>query len=216
MDHSEVSCADCLAVGVAADADCRGAVRPRRWSVSHQSVTITGTGFANGVGVDDRGAVVHATSYVSPSELRVTFSVPTTRAPGTTSLRVTNPDGGSSTLQDVCVVRGRSDAGPATTIAGRRTKAAERVHLIGSGFVDGLSLTGPAGVTFTDLVVTPTEDHRDDDGRGHHRGSRGQKVHRDQPGAVPGWGTVLGDPAHGAARRPPHLRLTVSRSVAKS
>lgn len=154
MDHSEASCADCLSVVSRPTPNAEAPVVLGA-GASHQSVSVTGSGFADGAAVTIAGAVVHATAYVSAHELLVTYSVPATRIPGAASMRVTNPDGGSNTCKTCASFVAGPTLDTATTIAGRRTKS-QTVHLSGSGFVDGLTVSGPSGVTFTDLVVAPT------------------------------------------------------------
>ena len=96
-------------------------------------------------------------------------------------MRVTNPDGGSYTCKTCASFVAGPKLDPATTIAGTRTRS-QTVHLTGTGFVAGLTLTGPAGVTFTNLVVSPTEVTATMAVAGTTPIASGQKDHRDQPG----------------------------------
>jgi hypothetical protein len=185
MDHSSVSCSDCLSVVSRPTPNAEAPVVLGA-GASHQSLTVTGSGFVNGAAVTITGAVVHATSYVSATELLVTFSVPSSRVPGAASMRVTNPDGGSSTCKTCASFVAGPQLDPATTIAGRRTKS-QPVHLTGTGFVDGLTLSGPAGVVFTDLVVTPTEVTATMTVAATTRLATGQKVTVTNPASA-GWG----------------------------
>jgi hypothetical protein len=60
-------------------------------------VTVSGSGFLDGRAVTIAGAVVHETTFASPTERLDNVSVPSTRLPGAASLRVVNPDGGRHT-----------------------------------------------------------------------------------------------------------------------
>ena len=188
--YGEASCTDCLTVvsRPVATSTTPGVLGA---GASHRSVTVRGTGFVDGAAVTIAGAVVHATSFVSPSELRVTVSVPATRAPGAASLRVTNPDGGSS----VCRTCARFVAAP--TLDGTNAMAVRRgtertVHLTGTGFAEGLTLTGPTGVTFTDLVVSPTEVTATMAVAGTTPIASGRRITVTNPASA-GWGTVFGN-----------------------
>jgi hypothetical protein len=188
--HGDVSCADCLSV-VSRPAPTADAPLMLGAGASHQSVTVRGTGFVEGAAVTIAGAVVHATSVVSPTELRVTVSVSANRAPGAASLRVTNPDGGSS----VCRTCASFVAAP--TLDGTNALAVRRgteqtVHLTGTGFVDGLTLTGPAGVTFSDLVVSPTGITATMAVASSTPIASGRRVTVTTPASA-GWGTVSGN-----------------------
>jgi len=189
-DAGETTCGDCLSVV------SRPVVKSMTPAVlgagaSRQTVTVLGSGFVNGTGVTIAGASVQDTEFVSATELRVTLSVPSTRAPGAAYLKVTNPDGGSS----VCRTCARFVAAP--TLDGTNAVAVRRgteqtVHLTGTGFADGLTLTGPTGVTFTDLVVSPTEITATMAVASSTPIASGRRITVTNPASA-GWGTVFGN-----------------------
>ena len=188
-DAGEATCVDCLSV-VSRPVASSVAPAVLGAGASRQSVTVLGSGFVDGTAVTIAGASVQDTEFVSATELRVTLSVPATRAPGAAYLKVANPDGGSS----VCRTCAIFVAGP--TLDGTNALAVRRgteqtVHLIGTGFVDGLTLTGPTGVTFTDLVVSPTEITATVTVAGTTPIASGRKITVTNPISA-GWGTVVG------------------------
>ena len=188
-DAGETTCADCLNVVsrpivTSVSPAVLGAGASRRW------VTVSGTGFLEGAAVTIAGAVVHETTFVSPNELQVNVSVPSTRLPGVASLRVVNPDGGRHTCNTCASFVGGPRLDPANALAVRRSST-RTVHLLGSGFVDGLTLSAPPGVTFTDLVVTPSEVTATMTVAATTRLAPDQKVTVTNPASA-GWGSTFG------------------------
>jgi hypothetical protein len=187
-DSGDFSCADCLSV-VARPVITSGSPDVLAAGVARRTVTLTGTGFAEGAKVTVAGASVLGTEYVSPTELRVTMSVPASRAPGAASLRVANPDGAFSRCT-TCMSFVAAPTLDAGALAARRGTT-QTVHLSGTGFADSLTLTGPTGVSFSDLVVTPTDITATMSVAATTRTATGQKVTITNPASA-GWGSVVG------------------------
>jgi hypothetical protein len=190
-DAAAGSCADCLSVVgrpvvASTSLDALGA------GASHQTVTVSGSGFVDGAAVTVAGAVVHSTTFVSAHQLQVSFSVPATRSPGVALVKVTNPDGGTSTCRTCASFVAGPHLDSAPGIAGRRSLS-QTVHLSGSGFADGLTLSGPAGVSFTDLVVSPTGITATMTVASTTRVAAGQKITVTNPASA-GWGASTATP----------------------
>ena len=188
-DAGEARCADCLSVVSrpivsSVSPAVLGAGASRRW------VTVSGSGFLDGAAVTIAGAVVHETTFVSATELQVNVSVPSTRLPGVASFRVVNPDGGRHTCSTCASFVGGPRLDPANALVVRRSST-QTVHLLGSGFVDGLTLSAPPGVTFTDLVVTPSEITATMAIAATTRPAPDQKLTVTNPASA-GWGSTFG------------------------
>jgi hypothetical protein len=184
----DASCASCLVVD-SRPVVTSGSPEVLAAGVSKRTVTLTGSGFVDGAKVTVAGASVLGTEFVSPTQLKVTMSVPASRAPGALSLRVQNPDGAFSRCTTCLSTVAAPTLAPAALVARRGTT--QTVHLSGSGFAEGLTVSGPTGLSFTDLVVTPTEITATMSVAATTRTATGQKVTVTNPASA-GWGGVVG------------------------
>jgi len=108
------------------------AVNPnvRGQGASNQAIVITGTGFVNGSTVSFSGAgVTGPTTFNSATQLTVTVSVAANAVPDARNVTVTNPDGGTTTLNNGFTV----SAGPTITNVQLKNKTGGTVGRIEQG-----------------------------------------------------------------------------------
>lgn len=122
---------------------------------TEREVTVTGTGFAAGAVpkfTGSTGVAVVSSQFVSATSLKVTLTVSQTARTGAYDVRVTNPDGGTA-LCTGCfsVTAGPTVASLTPPIVLRGTTTP--VTILGSHFANGASVVGPAGVTFSNVIV---------------------------------------------------------------
>ncbi len=147
------TCAGCLRVTPAPAAT--GAAPALATGATERVITVSGTGFAPGakpVFVGGSGVGVRSTEYVSSAALRVTVSVAQTATVGDYDIKVTNLDGGTT----MCLDCYRVLAGP--TVVAMTPPLVLRgstlpVVITGTGFVNGVTVQGPAGVRFTNAIA---------------------------------------------------------------
>ena len=151
-DAGRSTCAGCLEITPRLRID---AVSPSVLGTGtvQKTLQITGSAFQDGAKVVIAGVVVNSTTYVSSTRIDVVVSLATGRTLGAADVRVTNADGNVLHCA-TCLTR---VAGPTLTgmsPAQVRRGTSAQVTLTGTGFADGLTVTGPARVTFTNVVVT--------------------------------------------------------------
>jgi hypothetical protein len=121
------------------------------------TVTFTGTNFESGavtVKFTGPGTTVKASAVTVLNSTTVTakVTVPTGSALGAYTVTVTNPDGGAATCSTCfSVIAAATLASLSTPTVAPGSTTSETIT--GSGFVAGLKLKGPTGVTFTNIVV---------------------------------------------------------------
>lgn len=118
-------------------------------------VTVTGTDFKSGSTVNFAGGTgvkVTGTEFVSATSLRLTVDVTASADVGSYDVKVTNPDGGVGSCAGCFTV----SAGPTvlsltppSVLRGTTTS----VTIVGTRFANGAQVVGPAGVSFTNIVV---------------------------------------------------------------
>lgn len=145
-------CGGCLTVTAAPLAS--GASPALGGGATEREITVSGTGFVAGAQPVFRGGTginVLATTFVSSTTLKVTVSVSATATVGTFDVRVTNPDGGTL-ICNACyrVVAGPKVLAMSPPVALRGTTLP--VVISGTGFAQGATVRGPAGVRFTNVV----------------------------------------------------------------
>ena len=124
----------------------------------NRDVTITGTGFATGMKVvitkPSAATAVTATAVevISPTQATAHLTVRAAASLGVYSLRVTNLDGGTNTAANMFTVVDKATLTSMTPNVAPRGFAGS-VTLTGTGFMPGAAVTGPAQVTFTNVVV---------------------------------------------------------------
>jgi streptogramin lyase len=123
------------------------------------AVTISGSGFQPGVikvAITGPGTGVTAKSvtYVSATQLTASVTVAAAATPGSYNIKLTNPDGGTSTCSNcLAVTQGPIliSMAPSTVSRGNTYS----VVLSGQDFAAGATVKGPLGVTFSNLAVSP-------------------------------------------------------------
>ena len=152
-DAGASTCAGCLRI--TAKPAATSAAPSLGTGATERIVTVTGTDFRSGADVRITGGLgvsVLSTEFVSSTALRVTLTVKETAQTGRYDVKVTNLDGGTS----ACVGCFTVTAGPTvlsltppTVLRGTTTP----VTILGTGFVNGATVTGPDGVSFSNIVV---------------------------------------------------------------
>ncbi len=118
-------------------------------------VTVTGTDFSSGADARITGGLgvsVVSTQFVSSTALKVTVTVKETAQTGRYDVKITNLDGGTGTCVGCFTVTTGPTVlslTPPTVLRGTTTP----VTILGTGFVNGATVTGPDGVTFSNVVV---------------------------------------------------------------
>jgi hypothetical protein len=141
---------------------------------TNQTVTINGTGFANGstVAFGGSGISIDNTSYVSPTQLAVTIDVATGTPNGPRSVTVVNPDGGQGacaacfavnkgptvTLWQVTTLHPPHSSNPNPDPIGRRDRDVVTVDvtITGTNFMPGVAVTYPGAAVTTFIVNSQT------------------------------------------------------------
>ncbi len=131
----------------------------RGQGATNQSITVTGTGFQSGAVVTFSGSGVTATTaFNSATQLTLSLTVTSGAATGARNVTVTNPDGGTFTLNNGFTV----NAGPTITslspnVLGQGA-AGKSVVLTGTGLVSGATVSfSGAGVTATTAFNSATQ-----------------------------------------------------------
>ena len=121
------------------------------------TVTFSGTNFESGavtVKFTGPGTTVKASavSVLNSTTVTAKVTVPAGSALGTYTVTVTNPDGGAATCSTCfSVIAAATLTSLSTPSVAPGSTTSETIT--GSGFVAGLKLKGPTGVTFTKIVV---------------------------------------------------------------
>ncbi|MBA2553452.1 MAG: hypothetical protein H0V10_07125, partial [Geodermatophilaceae bacterium] len=147
------TCAGCLRVTAKPNPTAAGPSLAT--GATQRIVTVTGTDFKSGsaaVFQGGTGAKVTGTEYVSGTSLRLTVDITATASVGQFDVKVTNPDGGIGSCTGCFTVTAGPTVvsmTPPTVLRGTTLS----VTIAGTRFVNGAQVVGPAGVTFTNVVV---------------------------------------------------------------
>jgi hypothetical protein len=145
----------------------------RGGGATNQTISINGTGFANGatVAFGGSGVSVGAVSYVDPTLLMATVSVAPGSTTGTRSVTVVNPDGGQGSCAACFTVdktptvtlwqvgtNGKHTINPNADPQGRRDRDVYTVDvtITGTNFQPGVVVTYPGAATTTFIVNSQT------------------------------------------------------------
>jgi len=154
-DGGAAACAGCLTVN-AAPAVTNLSPSSLEQGATGVAGTITGSGFANGIKAAFSGpgtGVTGTVNTVSGTSIGLTLKVGATTTPGSYKMTLTNTDGGRYICTNCLTV----SAGPAITSITPNSATRGQSNLAftvnGNRFSSDATLKGPAGVTFTNVVV---------------------------------------------------------------
>ena len=147
------TCAHCLTID--ALPTIAGATPPAIAAGASGSVVVAGSGFQQGATMKLNSGTTNISGSklsVAPSGITATVGVPASAPPGAYTVKVTNPDGRSAT----CAACFSVLAAPTLTGMSQPTAVpgtVVSVSLTGTGFGPGATLSGPTGVSFSQVTV---------------------------------------------------------------
>jgi hypothetical protein len=121
----------------------------RGQGATNQSIAVTGSAFVNGatVAFSGTGITVNSTTFVSSTQLTLNISVDPAASTGTRNVTITNPDGGTRTVNGAFTVVVRPVPTSLNPAARARGTTGNEI-VTGTGFVNGATVTfSAAGVT---------------------------------------------------------------------